>query len=169
MKNNLVFLALILFGVLFRLLPHSANLTPVTAITLFAFSFFPYKKAVFIPLAIMFASDIFLGFHSVMIWVYASLLLVGVVANLKNKITIPNIAGYSLLSSFVFFIVTNFGVWVTTNMYEKSLTGLIECYYMAIPFFRNALVGDLFFSVMIFGVVHLALKSREPVVSIVNK
>ena len=55
-----------------------------------------------------------------------------------------------LLSSLSFFIITNFGVWLMH--YPKSLTGLLECYTLAIPFFRNSLIGDFFFAgVLYFG------------------
>lgn len=65
------------------------------------------------------------------------------------------IAGTTLVSSIVFFAVTNFGVWLSGMMYEMNLKGLIECYTLAIPFFRNSLGGDLFYVTAMFGIYEL--------------
>jgi hypothetical protein len=62
-----------------------------------------------------------------------------------------------MASGMVFFIVSNFGVWVTSGMYAHTLDGLLECYVMALPFFRTSLMADLFYSAVLFGLYAAAV------------
>jgi len=146
-KKQIVIIAFMLFAVLFRLLPHLPNFTPITAIALFGGLYFSNKSmAYLVPLFIMVLSDLFLGFHTISIVVYAAFLLVSFIGTRTKKPSLFTI----LLSSISFFIITNFGVWLIG--YPKTWTGLVECYTLAIPFFRNSLLGDFFYSgVMILG------------------
>jgi hypothetical protein len=146
-KKQIVIIAFMLLAVLFRLLPHLPNFTPITAIALFGGLYFSNKSmAYLVPLFIMVLSDLFLGFHTISIVVYAAFLLVSFIGNRTKKPSVFTI----LLSSISFFIITNFGVWLIG--YPKTWTGLVECYTLAIPFFRNSLLGDFFYSgVMILG------------------
>jgi hypothetical protein len=146
-KKQLFIIVFMLVAVLFRLLPHLPNFTPITAIALFGGLYFTNKSmAYLVPLFIMVLSDLFLGFHSISIFVYAAFLLVSFIGTQTKKPSVFTI----LLSSIGFFIITNFGVWILS--YPKNWTGLIECYTLAIPFFRNSLLGDFFYSgVMILG------------------
>ena len=67
-------------------------------------------------------------------------------------ISLKNLFIFIFLSSLVFFIISNFGVWALGSLgahgipYEKSLNGLIECYILAIPFFSNTFLSTLVFS-----------------------
>ena len=146
-KKELVLITFILIAVLFRLIPHLPNFTPVTAIALFGGIYFSNKKmAYLVPLLIMALSDTFLGFHTISLFVYAAFLLVCFIGSQANKPSVNTI----LMGSISFFIVTNFGVWLIG--YPKTWTGLIECYTLALPFFRNSLLGDFLYSgIMIFG------------------
>ena len=151
MTKLLLFLAI---GILARLLPHPANFTPIAAIALFGGTYLTKKQAIALPLIIMILSDLLIGFDSIQMRasVYGSLLisvLLGFWIN-KNK-TAGNIIVGSLLSSIIFFVITNFSVWAFGSMYVKSISGLTECYLMAIPFFKNTLLGDLFYSGLFFG------------------
>ena len=85
-------------------------------------------------------SDLYLGFYSISIWVYSSFFIISLLGLYFKEIKTKSI----LISSLVFFIVTNFGVWLSG--YPLTLEGLLLCYTMAIPFFINSIVGDLFFS-----------------------
>ncbi|PIY72226.1 hypothetical protein COY87_02005 [Candidatus Roizmanbacteria bacterium CG_4_10_14_0_8_um_filter_33_9] len=141
----------ILFVSLTRLLPHPPNVSPVTAIALFAGSTIGGISAFSIPLLIMFISDMFLGFHITIPFVYASFILItllGFLLKKRNRFQYYFIA--SLISSLLFFLITNFGVWLTSSMYQKSVNGLILCYTMGIPFFRNTIVGDIIYTIGIF-------------------
>lgn len=146
-KKNLIIAIIMLAAVLTRLVPHLPNFTPVTAIALFGGLYISNKILAYgLPLIIMFISDIFLGFSSITLFVYSGFMLVTLIGTLRKK---PNILTI-FMGSLSFFIVTNFGVWLLG--YPKTWTGLVECYTLALPFFRNSLLGDFFYSgVMIIG------------------
>lgn len=146
-KKQLVIILFIVVAAIFRLLPHLPNATPIAAMALFSGVYFNNKKYAFIiPLLAMFLSDLFLGFSMITLFVYAAFILVGYIGITSKKMNIKTI----LISSISFFIITNFGVWLIG--YPKTLNGLLECYTLAIPFFRNSLIGDFFFAgVMYYG------------------
>lgn len=128
-------------AVLVRLLPHPPNFTPITALALFGATTFKNKYlGVFLPLIAMVLSDIYLGFYGITLWVYGSFLLISLLGRYWKKIKVTNV----LISSLIFFIITNFGVWL--GGYPKTWEGFLLCYTMAIPFFINSILGDLFFS-----------------------
>ena len=146
-KRQIVIIAFLLVAVLLRLISHLPNFTPVTAIALFGGLYFTRKSWAYLaPLFIMVISDLFIGFHSISISVYAAFLLVSFIGTQTKKPSVFTI----FLSSISFFIITNFGVWLIG--YPKTWTGFVECYTLAIPFFRNSLLGDFFYSgAMILG------------------
>ena len=132
------------------------NFSPVAAIALFGATNLKNRWMAFsIPMLVMFMSACFIGFHNTMFFTYGSfalIALIGFVA-LRNNFSAGKLILISLLSSVVFFLVTNFGVWIMPNtMYSKDMTGLITCYISAIPFFGNTVAGDLFFSGLLFGI-----------------
>lgn len=146
-------LALIAIGVTFRFLPHAPNFTPVIALVLFGAAYLPKKIALLIPLGVMFVSDFFIGSYqfSLMFIVYGSLLLLGGFGfYLKRNDDWKSIGLTSLLGASIFFLTTNFGVWLFTPWYEKTLTGLMKAYYLALPFFRNTMVSTLVYSSALF-------------------
>jgi len=98
----------------------------------------------------MFISDIFLGFHKTMIYVYVSFLLIVLIGRLIKKDNWQSLILASLTSSILFFIITNFGVWQLGLMYPKTVDGLFQSYTMALPFFRNTFLGDLIYSFSFF-------------------
>ena len=152
MKNKIFPVLIVLMAAGLRFLPHPANVAPIAAMALFGGAYLNKKYAVMLPLAAMLISDCFLGFHKVMPFVYGSFLISSFIGlKLKNKVGAKTVLGASLVSSLIFYIVTNFGVWLVSGMYEMNVLGLIKCYVLAIPFFRNTLIGDLFYSVMMFG------------------
>ena len=138
-----------------RIIPHPPNFTPVIAIAVFM----PYLtrnlySAMLVPLSAMFVSDLYLGFHSSMFWVYTSILLGTTLSQytMSMKKTYVHLGSNALLSSTIFFIVTNFAVWMSGSMYPLTIDGLLLCYTMAIPFFGNTLAGTLFY-VSLLGLV----------------
>jgi hypothetical protein len=159
---------LVFFGALSRLIPHPANFTAIVAVALFgAMKMQDTKKAFLIPLAAMLLSDTvlevlfrtglapFQGFHAGMIYVYGAFMLVTLIGlGARKNFSIQKLAGATLLSSVVFFIVTNFGVWLS-GYYGLTAQGLAECYIAAIPFFRNQVLGDAFFTAALFGADYL--------------
>jgi hypothetical protein len=150
----------ILLAAMTRFLPHPPNFVPITAIALFGGAFFSNKKLAFlIPFAAMIISDLYLGFHSTIWAVYLSFALI-VIMGLRlqeNKKVLP-VVGTVLASSVLFFIITNFAVWLGSPFYEQSLSGLIYCYGLALPFFNYSLLADVFYSTVLFGGFILAEK-----------
>lgn len=136
-----------------RLLPHPANFTAIAAIALFGGVYLEKRFAFVVPILAMLMSDYFIGFYSGMYWVYGSFVLIGLIGVwLKNHKKPLYILGGTFASSILFFVVTNFGVWMTPgSMYAPTWAGLVECYVLAIPFFRNTLSGDLFFVAVMFA------------------
>ena len=158
MINLVTAIVLILFAAFSRLMPHPANFTPVAAIALFSGTYFNKKYMFILPIAAMFISDLILGFHSTMIWVYGSFVLISFIGLwLKSHKKSGYVIGTTLLSSILFFVLTNFGVWLT-GYYGLTFNGFIECYTMAIPFFRNSLAGDVFYVAVLFGIYELVAK-----------
>ena len=148
--NNLSVFLIILLAVAARLIPHPPNFVPIGALALFSGSNFKKKTAYLIPLSAMFLSDIFLGLHSTIFFVYLSFILITFIGNRIKSLKFSSLLLASLGSSILFFLITNFGVWVLFSFYPKTFNGLIQCYTMAIPFFRNTVLGDLFYSFFFF-------------------
>ena len=156
-KNKIIIpLILVAIGITARLLPHPANFAPIAAVALFAGIYLPRKYALIVPILAMLVSDLFIGFYNpkIMVMVYLSFAVVGLIGLLvkKNK-KFSTILGGTLLGSILFFFVTNFAVWAFGIMYAHSFAGLIQCFMMAIPFFRNSLLGNLFYTGVLVGSV----------------
>lgn len=147
---------IVILAAALRLIPHPANFTPIGALALFGGAKLNLRQALIFPFLAMIISDIFLGYHSTIFWVYGSFLLITLIGRfIKNKVNFKNFVVASFLSSVLFFVVTNFGVWASTNMYPKTLEGLITCYIMALPFFQGTFLGDLFYNGLFFGAFSL--------------
>ncbi|HET6244560.1 MAG: hypothetical protein H0V01_08660 [Bacteroidetes bacterium] len=148
---------LILVAALSRLLPHPPNFTPVAAIALFGGAYLSRKFALLIPIVAMLIADLFLGFHDTMWAVYLSLILITLIGlGLASRVKIVTVIGCSLVSSVLFFIVTNFAVWLGSPYYSQDISGLITCYISAIPFFNYTILGDLVYSGVLFTGFYLA-------------
>ena len=140
MKNQEKLLAIfVIIATFLRLIPHPLNFTPITSLALFSGVMFSRKwMSVGIPLVAMILSDMVLGFYSISLWVYIAFISITIFGWFINKMNINSI----LLSSIIFFIVSNFGVWVLG--YPHTIEGLVMCYTLAIPFFGYSILGDLF-------------------------
>jgi hypothetical protein len=134
--------------VLSRVIPHPANFTPVGAFTIFTSKKFGIVRAVIFVILAMLVSDALIGFHYAQAFVYlgfVSYALWGSIA--KSKI---GILGASIGGSLSFFIISNIGVWLGP-WYTHDLAGLVRCFTLALPFFRNTLLGDVVYTVAIFS------------------
>jgi len=151
---------LILAAALSRLLPHPPNVAPITALALFGGVYLDRKHAFLVPLAALLISDYFIGFYAGMVWVYASFIAIGFIGIwLRKNLSIRSSILAAVSGSVLFFIVTNFGVWTGMHMmYPRNLAGMAECYVAAVPFFRNTLLGDLFYTGVMFGLYATAKK-----------
>lgn len=170
--NFIIALLFILIGASLRIIPHAPNFAPIAAIALFGGVYFSKKIALFLPLAIMAISDLFVGYYDfkLMISVYSSFLLCVVLGFwLKKHKKWYTVGGSALLSAVLFFLITNFAVWVFSPWYAKTFSGLIQCYVMALPFLRNTLLGDLFYATIFFGSYELTKVWVKRILSIKKK
>ncbi len=163
-SKNIFILTIILIAAGLRvsgILPF--NFSPVAAIALFAGAMFSNRLMAFAaPLAIMLLSDLILGFHDTMWAVYLSLVLVvGIGQFVRQRFSFVNGLVGALIGSVVFFLITNAAVWMSGGFYAPGLGGLLDSYTAGLPFYRNSLMGDLFFTTAFFGVYALAT-SRFP-------
>jgi hypothetical protein len=150
-EGNMEEFLIILIGVLSRMLPHPANMTAVGGLALYSGSKFDLKKSFILIIITMFISDMFIGFHSLMWATYGSLLLAVFVGKLVGRSPRVNrLVGGIFSSAVLFFVITNFAVWAMTPLYPKTINGIINCYVMALPFFRNSFIGDMFYTLAIF-------------------
>jgi len=136
-----VVFGLVVVALLTRLLPHPPNFAPITSIALFTgFHFVNKRLALFIPLICMFLTDLILGVHSLMPIIYLSFVLISMIGLKAKSLSL----GTVLSASSLFFVVSNLGVWYF--YYPLTWAGLSSCFILAIPFFINALMGDLFYT-----------------------
>ncbi|MEQ1722511.1 MAG: DUF6580 family putative transport protein [Pseudobdellovibrio sp.] len=173
MKNTnsvLVFVALFVLILISRWTSHIWNFTLVGGAFLFAGSYFQDKKiAMALMLSSMLVTDYIIGFHSGMMVVYlAYALIVGLGYLLTVNSARFKILGFSLLGSFLFYVVTNFAVWYSGGMYPMTAEGLIQCYTMAIPFYRTQLLSDLIFAFAFFEVAKALVKHNVLVLEKTN-
>jgi len=145
-------LILVVMAVIFRFIPHIANFSPILAIALFGGAYLNKKHALLLPLALMMITDLFIGMHNTILFTWGSILLIsGLGMLLRQKKNVLNISLSALSSAVLFFIISNFGVWIM-GWYPRTLNGLISCYTLAIPFFRTTIASTLIFSFVLFGI-----------------
>lgn len=165
MRNNLLVIGLIALALIGRLIPHPDNFTPVLAVALFAGALLPMRLAYVVPLIAVLLSDLIIGgpLDASNLAVYGALALTaGAGQVLGRRRTWGRTGGVAVASSLLFFIVTNFAVWaMPEGLYPHTLAGFIDCYVLAIPFFRNELLGTLFWSFLLFGIYDLGRARLE--------
>lgn len=157
----MVFVGLLVIAAsLTRILPHPPNFTAVAALALFAGALMPHRLiGIVLPIIAMLFTDLILGFHNTMLPVYASMIIISLIGSLLVKqISLGRVFLASLISSLLFFVITNGAVWQVSGMYPNTLSGLMACYSAAIPFFGNTIAGDLFFNTVLFGSYFLAFE-----------
>lgn len=160
MKKYLPAILLIILGILTRFVPHLPNFTAIGAIAIFAGRYLPKKYALIIPLFAMLVSDIFIGFYSlpIMFSVYFSFAVMNIIGYATRQKNITFSVGGAIIGSIIFFAITNWAVWVAGTMYTHNLSGLATSYYLALPFFRNQLIADIFYTIIMVGGYEMAMK-----------
>jgi hypothetical protein len=180
LNNNkrLIYIIFVIFlGIFYRLIPHVPNFSPLYSISVFS-SILPIELdnkfnkllkyiSFLIPLIILFITDLILGFYKGMIFNYLAFLSYSIfsyfIFNRYSKLS-KTILGLvlSVGSSIYFFIISNFGVWLLTNMYSKDVAGFILCYINALPFLKNSIISSIIFSILIFYTYELLfLKGKD--------
>lgn len=163
---------LVVLAALSRLLPHPPNVAPIAGMALFGAAYYSKKYwAYLIPIASMWVSDLilnnvvyaqyfdsFVWFYSGSLFTYGAFALIVLMGSITlNKKNVGSVVFSSLGASMIFFIVSNFGVWLTSPMYIKTWEGLTACYVAAIPFLQNTLVGDLCYTAVLFGLFEISM------------
>lgn len=142
----LIFFAM--FLALFRIIPHPPNFTPILTAAIVAPMLTKDRLlGITIPILAMFFSDIVIGFHVYQFAVYSSILIIALVSPMRKSYLSLGIM--SVGSSVFFFITTNFAVWFVWDYYPKTYEGLVSCYFLALPFFKNTLISTCLFTALI--------------------
>ncbi len=170
-----VIVAIIFVAALSRILPHPSNFTPIVAMALFGGAYLKNKNLAFIlVLVALFLSDFILNntllrayypdhqglvfISSYMLWVYGSMLAIVTLGILiLKKISISRVLLSAVGASVLFYLVTNFGAMLGDPMYPKSMAGLSASLFAGLPFFKNALVGNLLYTGVLFGAYELGI------------
>ena len=141
-----------------RFVPHPPNFTSLIALSfyvpaLLGLRYLPVLVASFI------ITDLFIGFHSVTLFTWGSVVIIGLVSKFFISNILTRVLG-SLAGACLFFIVTNFGVWVLGS-YGYTFEGFVLCYTLAIPFFAYNIISTFIFAwiiEVIYKIVSIRLK-----------
>jgi hypothetical protein len=168
----LVFALLIAIGVTGRWGQPQWSFTPIAATAIFAGLYFSrWAVAAMVPLAILGISDLLLpAYNSVPVALATYGVMVAPVwfgrkLRSDRQFKIGRLAMFGLLPATLFYLTTNLAVWAFQSDYEKSLAGLAECYWNAVPFYRWMLAGDVFYIGLLFGCWALAGAFRPRIVA----
>ena len=141
-----------------RLVPHPPNFSPIDAMALFSGAYLGRRALAFLaPLGALLLSDLVLGFYHGQATVYFSVALIVMIGMVALTRRPPlRVGAAAIASAVLFFAITNFGMWLFSGIYPRSLAGLETCYAAAIPFFQKTVAGDLFYAALLFGGFRLA-------------
>ena len=129
-----------------RLIPHPPNFTSLMALSFYVPVFLGLRYIPSLLIAFI-LTDFIIGYHSGTHWTWGSVLVIGLISQYFSKNMSLRLVG-ALTGAFIFFLVTNFGVWIS-GMYGYTINGLLNCFVLAIPFFTYSLISTLIFSVLI--------------------
>ena len=171
---------LIFLAAISRYFPHPPNFTAIGAMAIFGGATLSNKKLAFIlPIGALFLSDLALqlftstkGFYGTsQYFVYAAFFIITAIATLMKKRSAINIVLAAVWSGIIFFIISNFGTWISGDIYPKTMAGLSTCFLAAIPFYQNdffgnfalnAIYGNLFYGALLFGVYSVIERKIAP-------
>ena len=171
-QTRALIICLLIVGIGSRLIPHYPNFTAIGAISLFGAAFSGRRSvAIVIPYLVMLLSDMILNniiyasiypedFKSFIflyrgaLWSYAAfgIIVMFGYSLFRNGVNLTKVIFGGLGASTIFFLLSNFGVWATTGAYPVNFSGLMACYVAGLPFLINQVFGDLFYSLVLFGV-----------------
>ena len=129
-----------------RFLPHPPNFTALIALSFYIPALMG-RKYIFAIIFSYFITDLYIGIHSTTLFTWGSVLIIGLLSEKFKKTLILRLSG-ALTGAVIFFIFTNFGVWVLGS-YGYTFAGLLNSYTLAIPFFTYSLLSTLAFSIII--------------------
>lgn len=170
-QTQAIIISLLIIGIGSRLIPHYPNFTAIGAISLFGAAFGGRRSvAIIIPYLVMLISDMilnnviyaarypddykFIFLYRGALWSYAAFGLIVMFGYMlfRNNINLNKVLIGATGSSLIFFLLSNFGVWASTGAYPVNFGGLLSCYAAGLPFLLNQFLGDMFYSLVLFGV-----------------
>ena len=164
--KTITLVGLIILAAFSRIIPHMPNFSPLGAIGVFGVAHFSKKwLGILIPITATWLSDLFINnviyakyttsfvwFYDGFYWQYGSYILIAIAAIfIVKKVNVQNVFAGALASSAIFFLVSNFGVWISSTSYPHTFSGLMTCYAAGIPFIKGTILGDLFYAAILFG------------------
>jgi hypothetical protein len=166
MKQVSILLGIFMAIAISRFVPHPPNFTSLIALSFYvpAILGLSYIPAVILSFAI---TDIVIGYHTGTFFTWGSVFLIGMIAQSFSKTLISRLSG-ALIGALIFFLVTNFGVWAS-GMYGYTVSGFIDCYFLAIPFFAYSLISTLMFSIIIEILLNKLINKRSASFFILNR
>ncbi len=135
-----------------RFIPHPPNFTSLIALSFYIPAIFGFKY-IFAVMLCFLITDLFIGFHSLTLFTWGSVFIIGYLSKFFFNSLIKRVSG-AIAAAIIFFLITNFGVW-TLGSYGYTFNGLLTCYIMAIPFFGNTLISTILFSIVIEGIIKI--------------
>ena len=143
-------------------MPHPASFAPISSIALLGGAILRDRWAIVIPVAAMMISDIVLGMHSVVLFTWSAFVLIAILSShaLANRLSFESVFVGSLVSATIFYIVSNFGVWLMTDYYPVTVSGLLDSYTNTLSFYRNTLLGDIVYGMGMYGLYVLARSNK---------
>ena len=141
-----------------RFIPHPPNFTSLIALSFYIPALLGLR---YLPILILsfIITDLFIGFHGVTLFTWGSVVIIGLFSKYLIKSILSRVSG-ALIGAFVFFLITNFGVW-SLGSYGYTIEGFILCYTLAIPFFAYSLISTFIFSGIIEGIYKLKFIKSE--------
>ncbi|MCX8111598.1 MAG: hypothetical protein N3E49_00150 [Bacteroidia bacterium] len=154
---------LLIIGLVGRLVPHPPNFTPVEAVALFGGAWLsPFWLSLLVPLGVMAISDLILGWHNLWPFTWGGMLIGTYLGHyVMQTHRWVSVAGTATLQATLFFLLTNFGVWIG-GYYGHTFTGLITCYVAAIPFYHYQVLGALSYSTLFWAAEHSLFRRLMP-------
>jgi hypothetical protein len=163
-KKYAFIIALLVIGIASRFIPHYPNFTAIGSMALLAGGMLRKPHlALALPILALFVSDLIINnvmypgatftlFYKGALYIYAAIVLSVLLARLVRRLNVKNYIALSILSSILFFMITNFGVWQSGTLYPPTMGGLMACYAAALPYALSHLLGTVFYG----GVIMVA-------------
>lgn len=160
----LIAILLILAAAISRVVMYPHNFSPMIGMAVFGGAIIKDKRLAFaFPIFSMLLSDVMFEIFNIApgFWGWGQLVGYGIFALITvfafslKKFSVLRIAGYSIASSLIFFLLSNGSFFIFDNpiyhTYPQTFNGFIDCYVQALPFFRTGLIADLVYSGILFG------------------
>jgi len=150
---------IIALAILARFIPHVPNFSPVYGALLFGGARLKKRDSIWFPLLLLVGSDLVLTtfiYHQSVGWgefvqiaAFAAITMLGWL--LRHKTTWRRFTLACVAGPTVFYLISNFGVWLAWQSYRRTLAGLMDCYAAGVPFYGYSLASTFLFAMVLFG------------------